>query len=406
MPETNIYDYEFTINESEPKRADMLNRLKDRVKHVDKKEVISSDEFTDGESNFDEDKALSAFLLYKLFPTKVNLLREHYTKGEVDGLLGDLVAKYYLKDQIDSMLSNLKNELKSSLDTTGDGLKQLVNSLKSDLSKHRTLEELDHPDASVTTRKIRDHAITKDKLSSDLLLNIDAKANKAGDTFTGLVTFNEGLKIQAIKDDGTIEYHKITYGGIDTDGKRNLDIGTNDVTNEANLCCIHNPGWYDANRNWHRFLVQNDLDDINNKINELRVKMNSGSERILYGAGNGSSKRVSKVFRYRSQGYKHVEDNTLWFREYGDLPENYSQVMISYIIASKSRSGESTRWHAYIQPIYIFLTRKITNSFGDFAQNSLELNDRIDFWWIENNKLYGPDSIVGGNVYNLNISVF
>nr|DAN68877.1 MAG TPA: hypothetical protein [Caudoviricetes sp.] len=276
MPETNIYDYEFTVNESEPKRADMLNKLKDRVKHVDKKEVISFDEFTDGESNFDEDKALSAFLLYKLFPTKVNLLKDHYTKGEVDGLLGDLVAKYYLKDQIDSMLANLKNDLKSSLDTTGDGLKQLVNSLKSDLSKHRTLEELDHPDASVTTRKIRDHAITKDKLSSDLLLNIDAKANKTGDTFTGLVTFNEGLRIQAIKDDGTIEYHKITYGGIDTDGKRNLDIGTNNVTNEANLCCIHNPGWYDANRHWHRFLIKDDLDDINNKINAINTKLNNG----------------------------------------------------------------------------------------------------------------------------------
>lgn len=406
MPETNIYDYEFSVRESEPKRAEMLNRLKDRVQHVDKKEVISSDEFIDGESNFDEDKALSAFLLYKLFPTKVNLLKNHYTKGEVDGLLGDLVAKYYLKDQIDSLLANLKNELKSSLDTTGDGLKQLVNSLKSDLSKHRTLEELDHPDASVTTRKIRDHAITPDKLSADLLLNIDAKANKAGDTFTGLVTFNQGLRIQSINADGNIEHHSISYGGIDTDGKRNLDIGTFDTTNEANLCCIHNPGWYDANRNWHRFLVKDDLDDINNKINELRLKMNSDSGRILYGAGNDLSKRVNKVFRYRSQGNKHVTDNTLWLKEYGDLPENYSQVMISYIIAKKSRKGESLRWNVHVEPIYIFLTKKITNSFGDWAQSSLELNDRIDFWWIENNKLYGPDSIVGGDVYNLTILVF
>lgn len=82
MPETNIYDYEFTVNESEPKRADMLNRLKDRVRHVDKKEIISSDEFIDGESNFSEDKALSAFLLYKLFPTKVNLLKEHYNNSQ------------------------------------------------------------------------------------------------------------------------------------------------------------------------------------------------------------------------------------------------------------------------------------------------------------------------------------
>lgn len=291
MPETNIYDYEFTVNESEPKRAEMLNRLKDRVQHIDKKEVISSDEYIDGETNFSEDKALSAFLLYKLFPTKAHLLKEHYTKGEVDGLLSDLVAKYYLKDQIDSMLANLKNDLKSSLDTTGDGLQQLVNSLKSDLSKHRTLEELDHPNASVTTRKIRDHAITKDKLSSDLLLNIDAKANKAGDTFTGLVTFNQGLKIQSINADGNIEYHSISYGGIDTDGKRNLDIGTFDTTNEANLCCIHNPGWYDANRNWHRFLVQNDLDDINNKINAINTKLNSNSSN-----NKGSMYRIQPEF--------------------------------------------------------------------------------------------------------------
>ena len=276
MPETNIYDYEFTVNESEPKRADMLNRLKDRVKHVDKKEVISSDEFVDGESNFDEDKALSAFLLYKLFPTKVNLLKEHYTKGEVDGLLNDLVAKYYLKDQIDSMLNNLKNDLKSSLDITGDGLKQLVNSLKSDLSKHRTLEEIDHPDASVTTRKIRDHAITKDKLSSDLILNIDAKANKAGDTFTGLVTFNEGLKIPSLDLLNTNTFHSIK-SSLNSRGESDLDIGTYDTTHQVNLCSTNNPGWLDANRNFKRFLVQNDLDDINDKINAINTKLNSNS---------------------------------------------------------------------------------------------------------------------------------
>ena len=276
MPETNIYDYEFTVNESEPKRTEMLNRLKDRVKHVDKKEVISSDEFVDGESNFDEDKALSAFLLYKLFPTKVNLLREHYTKGEVDGLLSNLVAKYYLKDQIDSMLNNLKNELKTSLDTTGDGLKQLINSLKSDLSKHRTLEEIDHPDASVTTRKIRDHAITKDKLSADLLLNIDAKANKAGDTFTGLVTFNEGLKIPSLDLLNTNTFHNIK-SSLNNRGESDLDVGTYDTTHQVNLCSTNNPGWLDANRNFQRFLVQNDLDDINNKINAINTKLNSSS---------------------------------------------------------------------------------------------------------------------------------
>ena len=285
MPETNIYDYEFTVNESEPKRADMLNRLKDRIKHVDKKEVISSDEYVDGESNFDEDKALSAFLLYKLFPTKVNLLNSCYTKSEIDSLLNDLVAKYYLKDQIDSMLANLKNDLRASLDTTGDGLKQLVNSLKSDLSKHRTLEELDHPDASVTTRKIRDHAITRDKLAADLLLNIDAKANKAGNTFTGLVTFNEGLKIPSLDLLNTNTFHSIK-SSLNASGESDLDVGTYDVTNKVNLSSINNPGWIDANRNFQRFLVQNDLDDINDKINAINTKLNSSS------SNNGSMYKI------------------------------------------------------------------------------------------------------------------
>lgn len=333
MPETNIYDYEFTVNESEPKRADMLNRLKDRVKHVDKKEVISSDEFVDGESNFDEDKALSAFLLYKLFPTKVNLLREHYTKGEVDGLLNDLVAKYYLKDQIDSMLNNFKNDLKSSLDTTGDGLQQLVNSLKSDVSKHRTLEELDHLDASVTTRKIRDRAITKDKLSSDLLLNIDAKANKAGDTFTGLVTFNEGLKIPSLDLLNTNTFHNIK-SSLNARGESDLNIGTYDTTHQVNLCSTNNPGWLDANRNFKRFLVQNDLDDINDKINAINTKLNSSSS-------NGSMYKIE---------LEYVEGTKMRIEYVG---YNYGTYMCNLYLCKVPKNFTGIYYHTLSQHNYV-----------------------------------------------------
>lgn len=331
MPETNIYDYEFTVNESEPKRAEMLNRLKDRVKHVDKKEVISSDEFVDGESGFAEDKALSAFLLYKLFPTKVHLLNSCYTKSEVDSLLGDLISKYYLKDQIDTMLNNLKSELKTSLDTTGDGLKQLVNSLKSDLSKHRTLEELDHPDASVTTRKIRDHAITRDKLSTDLLLNIDAKANKAGDTFTGLVTFNEGLKIPSLDLLNTNTFHSIK-SSLNARGESELNVGTYDTTHKVNLSSINNPGWLDANRNFQRFLVQNDLDDINNKINAINTKLNSSSSRMQHiTISNEEVRKLEKVGRFEVN-YDGSE-NASWIVDYDrikllDLPKDWSIIYV------------------------------------------------------------------------------
>lgn len=336
MPETNIYDYEFTVNESEPKRAEMLNRLKDRVKNVDKKEIISSDEYIDGESNFSEDKALSAFLLYKLFPSKAQLLKDHYTKDQVDGLLGDLIAKYYLKDQIDSLLNNLKNELKSSLDNAGSGALKKLNDLKSELSKHRTLDEIDHPDASITTRKLRDHSVTKEKLSTGLSNELDSKANKAGDTFTGLVTFNEGLKIQAIKDDGTIEYHKITYGGIDTDGKRNLDIGTFDTTYEANLCCIHNPGWYDANRNFHRFLTTDDLGDIQNRINNLPKS-----------GGSTTFAKISANKIWSGRVYaRGIHGRTLNKIKVCDLPSDWEQVII-YSTVEQSTLNENVNTNCF-----------------------------------------------------------
>lgn len=336
MPETNIYDYEFTVNESEPKRAEMLNRLKDRVKNVDKKEIISSDEYIDGESNFSEDKALSAFLLYKLFPTKAKLLKNHYTKDQVDGLLSDLIAKYYLKDQIDSLLANLKNELKSFLDANGSEAVKKLNDLKSELSKHRTLDEIDHPDASVTTRKLRDHSVTKEKLSTGLSNELDSKANKAGDTFTGLVTFNEGLKIQAIKDDGTIEYHKITYGGIDTDGKRNLDIGTFDTTYEANLCCIHNPGWYDANRNFHRFLTTDDLGDIQNRINNLPKS-----------GGSTTFAKISANKIWSGRVYaRGIHGRTLNKIKVCDLPSDWEQVII-YSTVEQSTLNENVNTNCF-----------------------------------------------------------
>lgn len=328
MPETNIYDYEFSVRESEPKRAEMLNRLKDRVQHVDKKEVISSDEYVEGESNFSEDKALSAFLLNKLFPSKAKLLKDHYTKDQVDNLLGDLIAKYYLKDQIDSLLNNLKNELKSSLDDAGSGTLKKLNDLKTELSKHRTLDEIDHPDASITTRKLRDHSVTKEKLSTSLSNELDSKANKAGDTFTGPVIFNQGIKIQSINADGNIEYHSISYGGINTDGKRNLDIGAFDTTNEANLCCIHNPGWYDANRNFHRFLTTDDLGDIQNRINNLPK-----------GGGSTTFAKISANKIWSGRVFKRSGSRYYADVKVCDLPADWEQIIVYSTIEVKTLNG-------------------------------------------------------------------
>ena len=286
MPETNIYDYEFTVNESEPKRADMLNRLKDRVKHVDKKEVISSDEFVDSESNFDEDKALSAFLLYKLFPTKVNLLKNHYTKGEVDGLLNDLVAKYYLKDQIDSMLNNLKNELAASLGGANAEVTRLLNNLRDELNKHKNAQELDHPNGSVTSPKIRDGAITQEKLANDILKLLAGALQKSGGTMTGDIKFenteNGGSSIRIETGPGTGKYHRIGPGSTleqIRDGKAYLDLGDYyGATYETNLCCVNRPGWYNSTtKEVKKFALQEEIEKLKNQINIINIKLNGNS---------------------------------------------------------------------------------------------------------------------------------
>lgn len=341
MPETNIYDYEFTVNESEPKRAEMLNRLKDRVQHVDKKEVISSDEYVEGESGFSEDKALSAFLLNKLFPSKAKLLKDHYTKDQIDNLLGDLIAKYYLKDQIDSLLANLKNELKSSFDTTGDGLKQLVNSLKSDLSKHRTLEELDHPDASVTTRKLRDHSVTKEKLSDGLTNELNAKLNKNGDIITGPLKFAYNNPVLFETGPGTGKYHRIGSGSTLKEigrGEAHLDLGDYDGnTYETNLCCVNRPGWYNATtKEVKKFALQEEIDALNNRVNNLPR-----------GGGSTTFAKISANKIWSGRVYaRGIHGRTLNKIKVCDLPSDWEQVII-YSTVEQSTLNENVNTNCF-----------------------------------------------------------
>lgn len=380
MPETNIYDYEFTVNESEPKRAEMLNRLKDRVKHVDKKEVISSDEFTDGESNFDEDKALSAFLLYKLFPTKVNLLKEHYTKGEVDGLLGDLVAKYYLKDQIDSLLANLKNELKSSLDANGSEAVKKLNDLKTELSKHRTLEELDHPDASVTTRKLRDHSVTKEKLSGSLTTELDNKLNKNGDTITGPLKFAYSNPILMETGPGTGKYHRIGSGSTLEEiaqGKAHLDLGDYDGnTYETNLCCVSRPGWYNSTtKEIKQFALQEEIEALNNKVNNLPK-------------GGGGSSTFAKISANKIWSGRVTVRNNRGSRskpkfKVCDLPANWDQIII-YSSIEQRASDNDDGWYNYTTNCFAILIKGIAADVIAGYQGMQEVKS----FFVEGNTLY------------------
>ena len=319
----SLYDYEFSVRESEPKRAEMLNRLKDRVKHVDKKEVISSDEYVEGETGYAEDKALSAFLLYKLFPSKAQLLKDHYTKDQVDNLLGDLIAKYYLKDQIDSMLNNLKNELKSSLDANGSEAVKKLNDLKTELSKHRTLEELDHPDASVTTRKLRDHSVTKEKLSDGLTNELNAKLNKNGDTVNGVLKFAYNNPILFETGPGTGKYHRIGSGSTLEEigrGEAHLDLGDYDGnTYETNLCCVNRPGWYNSTtKEVKKFALQEEIDALNNRVNNLPR-----------GGGYTTFAKISANKIWSGRVYaRGIHGRTLNKIKVCDLPSDWEQVIV------------------------------------------------------------------------------
>lgn len=341
MPETNIYDYEFSVRESEPKRAEMLNRLKDRVQHVDKKEVISSDEFVEGESNFSEDKALSAFLLYKLFPSKAKLLKDHYTKDQVDSLLSDLIAKYYLKDQIDSLLNNLKNELKSSLDDAGSGVLKKLNDLKGELSKHRTIDEIDHPDASVTTRKLRDHSVTKEKLSDGLTTELNNKLNKNGDTITGPLKFAYNNPILMETGPGTGKYHRIGSGSTLEEiaqGKAHLDLGDYDGnTYETNLCCVNRPGWYNATtKEVKKFALQEEIDALNNKVSNLPK-----------GGGSTTFAKISANKIWSGRVYaRGIHGRSLSKIKVCDLPSDWEQVII-YSTVEQSTLNENVNTNCF-----------------------------------------------------------
>lgn len=379
MPETNIYDYEFSVRESEPKRAEMLNRLKDRVQHVDKKEVISSDEFVEGETNFSEDKALSAFLLYKLFPSKAKLLKDHYTKDQVDSLLSDLIAKYYLKDQIDSLLANLKNELKSSLDANGSEAVKKLNDLKTELSKHRTLEELDHPDASVTTRKLRDHSVTKEKLSASLANELDAKLNKNGDTITGPLKFAYNNPILMETGPGTGKYHRIGSGSTLEEiaqGKAHLDLGDyNGNTYETNLCCVSRPGWYNSTtKEVKQFALQEEIEALNNKVSNMPK-----------GGGFTTFAKISanKIWSGRVTVRNKIRSSSKSKFKVCDLPANWDQIII-YSSIEQRASDNDDGWYNYTTNCFAILIKGIAADVIAGYQGIQEVKS----FFVEGNTLY------------------
>lgn len=117
--------------------------------------------------------------------------------------------------------------------------KDIVDAIK----PHKELAELDHPDASVTTRKLRDKSVTAAKLADDINQKLDnAYIKKVGDTIQGNLEFTSNASIKLNRKAGG-GYHLIADGGVDNNAT-NLDLGNTQYTRSSNLCCYNRPGWY------------------------------------------------------------------------------------------------------------------------------------------------------------------
>lgn len=120
--------------------------------------------------------------------------------------------------------------------------KDIVDAIK----PHKELAELDHPDASVTTRKLRDKSVTLPKLAdevTDLLKKTYVK--KTGDTMTGNLSLNNS---SIGFNNGSGNYD--TKIRIASNG--NFDIGVTEdsanknATNQLLLHSQNKPKWYNS----------------------------------------------------------------------------------------------------------------------------------------------------------------
>lgn len=131
---------------------------------------------------------------------------------------------------------NLRNENWQKID-------DFFGKLQDNLKNHKEALVLDHPDASVTTAKLRDKAVTTDKLADDINQMLDDSfVKRAGDTMKGNLTFESGKKVFF----NTV--NNVTAASMYINVHGNLDIGVNYSVDGAvpliSLCSTNKPQWY------------------------------------------------------------------------------------------------------------------------------------------------------------------
>ena len=214
-------------------------------------------------------------------------------------LVAKAVADFVASQGLDAT-DNDDRLFSANLDTA---LKKIT---KVPLEEHRTMEELDHPDRSVTTKKIRDDAVTEAKLADNAVTTkkirddavTEAKladksvtmakvsdevkryltetyVRKAGDTVEGDLTFSTSKG--AIFMDNTNHISAKVY--VNTNGT--MDIGVNGSENKAidniSLCSMNKPRWYNKNNGSHELATLDELMDEVKKYLPLKGGIMTGN---------------------------------------------------------------------------------------------------------------------------------
>lgn len=139
---------------------------------------------------------------------------------------------------------NLRNENWQKID-------DFFGNLQKSLNDHKELNELDHPDSCVTTRKLKDKSvttpkiadksITAEKLSDDINTKLDdSYVEKSGDTMSGDLKLENGSGI-VIKSGNNQDWHKINQRGPNG---QYFDFGDPAKTERSNLACRFRPEWF------------------------------------------------------------------------------------------------------------------------------------------------------------------
>lgn len=222
-------------------------------------------------------------------------------------LVAKAVADFVASQGLDAT-DNDDRLFSANLDTA---LKKIT---KVPLEEHRTMEELDHPDRSVTTKKIRDEAVTEAKLATDAVTTKKIKdksvteakladksvtmakvsdelkryltetyVRKAGDTVEGDLTFSTSKG--AIFMDNTNHISAKVY--VNTNGT--MDIGVNSSENRAinniSLCSMNKPRWYNKNDGSHELAT---LDELKEEVKKyLPLKGGTMTGNVTFANNSG-----------------------------------------------------------------------------------------------------------------------